>query len=187
MPHQEREGDLHARIRSRCGKTRGGTCPAPGVFVAGGSAGGRGPDESGDRVSAAAAHAGRRRRGRTRQTPGTCRQSAWSGTYLAGRLLPAAPPRDGESGPSLAGGAVRRAGKCDASQSGASGAHQRGLPGGKISQGPGRMGPVVSCCWPPQRNRTCFQRWRRRFLPRRTCPCRVDWHRPPPEPGGSLC
>ena len=80
-------------------------------------------------------------------------------TWLEG-VLPAPSARIGEGSPSPAGGAVRRAGQCDPSQSGASGAHRERPAGGKISQGPGRMGLVVSCCWPQLRNRICFQHWR---------------------------
>jgi transposase len=57
--------------------------------------------------------------------------------------------------------------------------------GEKSAGGSGRMEPEVSCCWPPPRNQIGCQRWRRCFPPRRTCPCRADWRRPPPEPGGS--
>ena len=67
-------------------KNPGGTRHAPRVFVAGGSAGSRGPDEPGNGVSATAAHAGGRRSGLARQTPGARHQSAWSGTHLAGDL-----------------------------------------------------------------------------------------------------
>jgi len=58
---------------------------------------------------------------------------------------------------------------------------------GKISRGHGRMGQVVSCCWPPQRNQTCYQHWRRRSPSRGTCPRRPGWRGPLPEPDGSLC
>jgi hypothetical protein len=75
-------------------------------LVARSGAGGRGPDESGDRVSAAAADANGRRSGLARQTPETCRQSVRCGTYLAGRVLPAPSARVRKSGPSPAGGAV---------------------------------------------------------------------------------
>jgi hypothetical protein len=75
-------------------------------LVARSGAGGRGPDESGDRVSAAAADANGRRSGLARQTPGTCRQSVRCGPYLAGRVLPAPSARVRKSGPSPAGGAV---------------------------------------------------------------------------------
>ncbi len=75
-------------------------------LVARSGAGSRGPDESGDRVSAEASDADGRRSGLARQTPGTCRQRVRCGPYLAGKVLPAPSARVRKSGPSPAGGAV---------------------------------------------------------------------------------
>ncbi len=181
------EGDLHASRRSLSGKTRSGTRHAPGMFVARSRTGGRGPDEPGNRVSAAATHAGERGGRHERAASGLSLQSVRSGTCLARRLLPAASPRDGENRPGSAGGAVRRAGQRDASQSGTGGAHGSDPPGGKISQVRGRMGPVVSCCWRQPRRPIYFRRWRRPCQHRRSFRLLTDWHGRPLERGGSLC
>ena len=141
------EGDIYARNRLHRGKTGGGTRYAPGMFVARRRPGGRASDESGDRVSAAAADAGRRR-SLARQTPGTCWQSVRCGARLAGSILSAPSPRTGESRPSPAGSTLWCADQRNPSQPGPGGAHGSDPPGEKISQVHGRMGPAVSCCWP---------------------------------------
>ncbi len=103
--------------------------------MAGGSAGSRGPDEPGNGVSATAAHAGGRRSGLARQTPGARHQSAWSGTHLAGDLVSAASPCAREGGPGPARSTLRCADQRDPPQSGPGGAHRSDPKGGENQPG----------------------------------------------------